>query len=285
MKFEDVKMLNKTPFDMEWMQDFYNDTLFSCGDHGYRALIMILIYRYIEKFSEIYKLDLPVMSIEKHFFGDIRGDFFDDIAMDIQAEYSYENTDMFYYSIELSGFEMINFPADIDNLPLEIEETKEVNSVESYLKFLQEVYPSWESILDEMKSEIQDTFTYIESGEIYLLRNKELGIFQKICERYESLINQYLLCEKKAIEEAILTLKYPLCLQDQFKTGYIDDYFYVGFDTGSNGYEYLDFSYINWNWVITCTVIKCMLQDFKEKFRNIVGEYEREEHFESRGFS
>lgn len=285
MKFEDVKMLNKTPFDMEWMQDFYNDTLFADGDHGYRVLIMVLIYRYIEKFSKIYKLDLPVMSIEKHFFGDIRGDFLDDIAMDIQAEYSYENTDMFYHSIELSGFEMINFPADIDNLPLEIEETKEVNSVESYLKFLQEIYPSWKSILDEMKSEIQDTFTYIESGEIYLLRNKELGIFQKICEKYESLINQYLLCEKKAIEEAILTLKYPLCLQDQFKTGYIDDYFYVGFDTGSNGYEYLDFSYINWNWVITCTVIKCMLQDFKEKFRNIVGEYEREEYFESRGFS
>ena len=82
-------------------------------------------------------------------------------------------------------------------------------------------------------------------------------------------MESYLKKEKEALDEVIGDLRYPLYYTENYEEGYLGQYYFIYFDIGSNGYEYLDFSTLNFHWILSCVVFYMLWEDFKEKVQRI----------------
>ena len=109
----------------------------------------------------------------------------------------------------------------------------------------------------------------MEVGDIFILRNKSICDYKEFCNRYQQLVESYLKKEKEALDEVIGDLRYPLYYTENYEEGYLGQYYFIYFDIGSNGYEYLDFSTLNFHWILSCVVFYMLCEDFKEKVQRI----------------
>lgn len=269
MNFQRIQSIDSQPFNLdEFYADYYGVMSTISAN---RIFENILFYRYMEKFLEEYQIDLiKIYPLDM----DIADLVFNLAEEDKMAEYwcglNYENENFFISTATSCGFEMLMFPSDATLW----EEDLTISSVEENIAYIMKKVhqdmPEWGNIVEECKDVIEYSYSYMEDGSIYIMRQKDFAIFKKICKKHESLVAQYLDAERKAIEKIISQLNYPLYFYNSHLSGYNECYFYICFDTGCNGYEELNFMALDWNWITSCIVAKLLIDDFKLKLEKIV---------------
>ena len=127
-------------------------------------------------------------------------------------------------------------------------------------------YGDW---LAEYNYNCEIIFEGMANMDIFILRNKSICDYKEFCNRYQQLVESYLKKEKKVLDDVIGDLNYPLHFTGNYEEGYLGQYYYIYFDIGSNGYEYLDFMTLNFHWLLSCFVFCKLWEDFKEKVQRI----------------
>lgn len=275
MTFKELLEVNRTPFDECLFERLYQNYM-GFGRYSSDIFAMILFIRYMEKFVEIYELDIYIPVLEYPYKNyNIReegGEMENSLP-----EYIYLCEEIFGEVACTNGFEVFQFPMDPCEWPAEVNGNDEKETFDNYIRFLKNEWPSLSSLIEENKENILDSSCYMECSEMFILKNEELGIFKEICKEYRDIIDRYLLEEEKAIESILEDFGFPLYLGNIAEKGYCDNFYYIYFDLGSDGYNYLDFSYINWNWIITCIVLHRLIEDFREKLKSLLCEQDLEE--------
>lgn len=273
MTFEQLQEINYTHFDEDILEELSEDILYR--NDLYTMFRIVLIYRYMIKLNQVYDLGLQFTSINTIAFRNIRNEDFDDF-IEFICDYRYECESIFFEIVSDCGFEIIQFPTDICFWDEEVSDDSE-DTFDNLISCLKGMQPGWEEIIDDLKDCIGDSVSYLEGGEGIILRTNNEWYFTKICFRYENIIKQYLSTEKEEIIKAMEYSKYPLVLSYQSKEGKCGEYSYCYFDTGCDGYASLDFSVLNWNWVIGSIILKNLLDDFYSKLKDYIVKYGLEE--------
>lgn len=275
MTFDEIMTINRAPFDENLLQNLFQNTL-GFGRYPADVLMMILFLRYMEKFVEVYELNTSIPTLGYPYKNYILNDACDD-SLETLVEYIYICEDIFGEFTLANGYSVYTFPTDPCEWPGEVNGNNEKETFENYINDLKNEWPQLSPIIEECREEINASGSYLEYGTMFILQNQEIGLFQEICKKYQNIVQSHLSAEKKAIELAIEDMEYPLFLGNVCKKGYCNGSYYICFDYGSNGYNYLDFSCLNWNWIITTFVLHKLIKDFRDKMKSLLCEDELEE--------
>lgn len=79
--------------------------------------------------------------------------------------------------------------------------------------------------------------------------------------------------EKKIMDEVIEEIMSPLFLKYTHEIGEVGEYKYIYIDMGSDGYNYLGLSELNFHWIINCFVFKHLFDDLKIKLQQLAEIY------------
>lgn len=274
MKFEEITKIDTEPFEKLWLTEFI-ECLLNWHVDLRMVINIILMNHFWMKFNDRYGTNINVTDGNIFFTSSIQtmeeiyevdGDYLDYIL-----EYRDNNGETFWEMACFAGFEVLYLPLYQDeDFDSDIwEENKKVQKL--YLKNLIYQYErSWRPILWKNADMIKKTSMYLEEPVIFILRNKDIGLYRRLCHKYERQINDYLPAEKKLIDDMISNLKYPLYFYNENEEGFLDDYYYIYFDMGSNGHQYLDFFSLNPNWIVTCFAFGKAMADFKEKMHQLL---------------
>lgn len=274
MTFDELIKIDRTPFS----EDLFDDLFYNSMNFGYYpadVFAMLLFSRYMQKFIEIHELNIYMPVLEYPYKNCKLYEGYDD-EMETLAEYTYQSQELFEVVVTTNGYEAFAFPSNPCEWPGEVNGENAKETFENFVQELKREWPGISPVIEECREEIRES-GYLECGTMIILQNKELGVFQEICKTYQHIVQSHLFTEKKAIESAIEDLEYPLFLSNICKKGYCNGNYYICFDFGSNGYEYLDFSCLNWNWIITTIVLHGLMEDFKKKLKRLLCEEEWEE--------
>lgn len=269
MNFQRIQSIDSQPFNLdEFYADYYGVMSTISAN---RIFENILFYRYMEKFLEEYQIDLiKIYPLDM----DIADLVFNLAEEDKMAEYwcglNYENENFFISTATSCGFEMLMFPSDATLWEEDLTISSVEENVAYIMKKVHQDMPEWGNIVEECKDVIEYSYSYMEDGSIYIMRQKDFAIFKKICKKHESLVAQYLEEERRTIEKIIAQLDYSLHFYNSHLSRFDESHFYICFDTGCNGYEELNFMALDWNWITSCIVAKLLIDDFKLKLEKIV---------------
>lgn len=269
MNFQRIQSIDSQPFNLdEFYADYYGVMSTISAN---RIFENILFYRYMEKFLEEYQIDLiKIYPLDM----DIADLVFNLAEEDKMAEYwcglNYENENFFISTATSCGFEMLMFPSDATLWEEDLTISSVEENVAYIMKKVHQDMLEWGNIVEECKDVIEYSYSYMEDGSIYIMRQKDFAIFKKICKKHESLVAQYLEEERRTIEKIIAQLDYPLHFYNSHLSRFDESHFYICFDTGCNGYEELNFMALDWNWITSCIVAKLLIDDFKLKLEKIV---------------
>ena len=268
MKFSEIQKINRMPFDEDWLSIFCYASMRGMPDVSY-LLAVHLLHWYFVKFNEIYGtnivlLDDSILNYTKLPIDDSYYDWMGDIFM----EYDYNCREIFAGMAHVAGFEVLHVE-DISNVFEEIWDVPKKIKKKQLSKEFKENAPSWVRLLWKNFDNIKESAYYLESGDIYILRNEKMGYFLQCCEKYRDIIEEYLSEEAGLINQVINELMKPLYYENVREEGQIGKYQYLYFDVGSNGYEYLGFGALNLNWIINCYVFPLLMDDFTEKVQQL----------------
>lgn len=272
MQFEEIMKIDRHPFSEIWEENFYDEML-NFRVNEFSLVSILLANQYFLKFNELYGAEIALCDES---FIQIPGkisEFIDCMeVLDWMADYNYNCEEIFGEMACLAGFEIFSIPICEDDgygiesfvWGLQKRERKR------YLKkFVQKFIPSWHPLIWRNLKNMEESYVCMEVGYIYILRNKSICAYKAFCDRYQQLVESYLKKEKEALDNVIVDLRYPLHYTGNYEEGYLGDYYYIYFDIGSNGYECLDFSSLNYHWVVSCFVFCKLMEDFKEKVQRI----------------
>lgn len=272
MQFEEIIKIDRHPFPEEWEETFYEQAL-HFGVDEFFLISILLVNQYFQKFNELYGTKISLCE-EK--FIQIPGNISEFIDCseygDWLAEYNYNCEIIFEDMANMAGFEIFNLPIrydeeyGIESCVWELQKQKK----KRYLKkFIHRFIPSWHPLIWRNLKNIEESFAWMEVGDIFILRNKSICDYKEFCNRYQQLVESYLKKERKVLDDVIGDLNYPLHFTGNYEEGYLGQYYYIYFDIGSNGYEYLDFMTLNFHWLLSCFVFCKLWEDFKEKVQRI----------------
>lgn len=273
MEFNEIKKINRMPFDENWLSEFCYTGMHYAPGASY-LLNIYLLHWYFVKFNETYGTDIVVMDSPNLNLSEVPNKCFDsENVTDAYMEYEYGCAELFGEMALIAGFEVLHIPLRDDVFNEEMwKATKRIRK--KYFKNeFKEHAPSWEALLWKNFNNIKESDFYLEDGEAYLLRNEDMGRFFQFCEKYEDVVKAHLSEESRLIREVIGELMKPLYYENVREEGRIGKYQYLYFDMGSNGYEYLGFSTLNLNWVVNCYVFPLLIHDFTEKVQQLFDIY------------
>lgn len=266
MNFKEIMEIDRHPFSDSWRNTFYMDIMVWQPYDAYSILTILLLQRYLEKCNE--KYSMPVYDFDHdndlYLLGNLKNipEYEESIefVMDYEGNCMNLFTDMAYQGY----FEIMYI--NIDPYEWDIPKYRKKKYIK---KKLRQCEPSWRPFIWKNLEQIENT-CYLENAEVYILRNREISFYRTICQRYEETVDKYLRKEREALDAVIEDMAYPLCFESSHGHGYLGDYYYIYFDTGFNGYEYLDMRNLNYTWVLSCFVFRMLLKDFKEKARQVI---------------
>ena len=269
MNFQRIQSIDSQPFDLDKFYANYYGMVSTLPSN--MIFEYILFYRYLEKFLEEYQIDLIKISPLDIDIADIVLNLAgEDEIVEYWYNFTYENENLLISTATSCGFEILIFPSDATQWEDNITFSGTEANIAYIIEKAQQDMPDWANIAEDCKDVIEYSYSYMEDGNIYIMRQKDFAIFKKICNEHEFLVAQYLDAERKAIEKIISQLNYPLYFYNSHLSGYNECYFYICFDTGCNGYEELNFMALDWNWITSCIVAKLLIDDFKLKLEKIV---------------
>lgn len=265
MNFQRIQSIDSQPFDLA---NYYGLTSTISADMIFEN---ILFYRYMEKFLEEYQIDLiktyPLnMDIADLIFNLAE----EDKMVEYWCDLNYENENFFISTATSCGFEVLMFPPDATLWEDDLTISNAEENIAYIMKKVHQDIPEWENIIEECKDIIEYSYSYMEDGSIYIMRQKDFAIFKKICKKHEVVVAQYLEEERRTIEKIISQLDYPLNIYNSHLSRFDESYCYICFDTGCDGYDDLNFMPLNWNWITSCIVAKLLIDDFKLKLEQII---------------
>jgi len=266
MKFEDIMEIEIAPFDEVWLADFY-DCALHCYVNEFYIFSLFLLQRFFEKFNAQYNTHISILD-EKKIIITESIDKMEDYDSEILMECCVYNQEIFREFAGWGGFEIFCISSLDEILDCDINLNHRKKQKKIFAQKLRERAQemiSWKALVWKNFDEMLESAYFLEGGENFILRNKDLGYYHTICSKYEELIEIHLEKEKLAIDKVIKNMKYPLYMQNNHAEGYLGEYYYIYFDTGSNGEQYLGFDVFNFHWGIACFVFGKLIKDFKEK--------------------
>lgn len=266
MTFEEIMRIDREAFCETWVEDFSYKMLVN-GEDILVILSILLFYRYWEKFSQRYQADIGFLRPDNLIISKKLENWMDeDKCLEIYAEYENLCMDLFSSASFLAGFEVLAI--SIDDMPISYEtwnKEKKARKREIQELLRKSGCDRWRALFWKKLSSIAESCNYLENGEIYLMQNRVIGVYKRFCREYAQAVKECLAKEAQAIEDVLGDLKYPLFYNNLHDEGYLGDNYYIYFDTGCNGYEYLTLSSLSMSWVISCVVLGKLLRDFREK--------------------
>lgn len=269
MNFQRIQSIDSQPFDLDKFYANYYGMVSTLPSN--MIFEYILFYRYLEKFLEEYQIDLIKISPLDIDIADIVLNLAgEDEIVEYWYNFTYENENLLISTATSCGFEILIFPSDATQWEDNITFSGTEANIAYIIEKAQQDMPDWANIVEDCKDVIEYSYSYMEDGSIYIMRQKDFAIFKKICKKHESLVAQYLEEERRTIEKIIAQLDYPLHFYNSHLSRFDEGHFYICFDTGCNGYEELNFMALDWNWITSCIVAKLLIDDFKLKLEKIV---------------
>lgn len=266
MTFEEIMRIDRKAFCETWVEDFSYKIMVN-GEDILVVLSILLFYRYWEKFRQIYQKDINFLRLDNLVISKKLENWMDeDKCTEIFADYEGLCTDLFSNASFLAGFEVLVISTNDMPISYEIWNKEKKARKREIQKLLRKSGCNrWKALFWKELSSIVESCNYLENGEIYLMQNRVIGVYKRFCRKYEQAVKECLAKEEQAIEDVLGDLKYPLFYNNLHDEGYLGDNYYLYFDTGCNGYEYLTLSSLSMNWVISCVVLGKLLRDFREK--------------------
>lgn len=268
LTFEEIKNIDKGPDCLE-----YEDALIQC--HEYRAngqlyCYIIVLSAYLKKFDEKYGTDMRLAdSIIPLFYPPDKWEEGDDFWEEL---YGYEDgvTMSFFRTARKYGFEECVYDwAEFDTDLEEGENAKDVIT-QIFLNQIEDKDDVWVGIIQDCLSDLRDAVSYLSPGTVVILRNHSIGLYRLICQKYGSSLKNCLEEEMREIDKAIERLSSPILYYYTSKNNYIDDYYYLCFSIGFNGYYTCSFLHLNISWMVNCFILDQLFKDFRKKAANIV---------------
>lgn len=276
MNFQQIQSIDSQPFNLDKFYGNYYGIVNVMPSN--MIFEYILSYRYLEKFLEEYQIDLIKISPLDVDVADVVLNLAgEDQILEYWCSFGYENENLLISTATACGFEVLMFPSDATQWEENLTFSSAEENTAYIIKKAYQDMMDWGNIVEECKDIIEQSYSYMEDGNIYIMRQNDFAIFKMICKKHESLVTQHLDEERKAIEKIISQLEYPLCFYNSHLSRFDECYFYICFDTGCNGYENLNFMALDWNWITSCIVAKLLIDDFKLKLENVLSSKSEED--------
>lgn len=266
MDFKKIMEIDRHPFSERWETSFYEHFLYFINVDISFVLAALLLQRFLEKCNQKYGMDMNIPDCSSQWFllGYIKKLSEYEEGLDFMIEYKEYCCDLFADMAFQAHFEIMHIRVEYDEWDIPPYGRK------SYLKRkLRQVEPSWRPFILKNLDLIQNA-RYLEEGEVFILRNREIYIYHTFCETFGGFVDTYLKKEREALDKVIDDLAYPLFFKSEHSHGYLGEYYYICFDTGYNGYGFLDMTNLNFTWILSCFVFRLLLEDFKNKVREAI---------------
>lgn len=269
MNFEEIMKIDREPFDENVLEDITNPSTMGMFSDNY-VMIILLISRYFRQWSKkngqaIYLLDEENFIVPDRF---LNKDYESDLAVEYLSEINYNNADCFWEHISACNWITcrLRIHEYLEYRNTEAEEFfawSEDKQIEFLLKDFQGIIP--ENILKDSMGVIRKNASYMEEGEIDFLWNNEIGKLLWIAQNNEKELKEIIPKEYEAFQEVLNELKWPLMYQNAHQYGVFEQTYFIVYDTGFNGSEYLDYGALNYNFIISAFVMSQLLCDIYKK--------------------
>lgn len=266
MNFKEIMEIDRHPFSEQWEKSFYENLLCFINTDIFFVLSILLIQRFLEKFNQKYGTEMYIVDNDsKWFLLDYIKELSEyDDGIEFMAEYKENCWNLFADMAFQAHFEIMHIQIEYNEWDIPQYGRK------TYLKRkLRQVEPSWRPFILKNLNLIQDA-RCMEDGEVYILRNREIYIYHTFCEKFGGFVDTYLRKEREALDTVVSDLEYPLFFQSEHSHGFLGEYYYICFDTGYNGYGFLDIACLNFTWILSCFVFRLLFEDFKNKVRETI---------------
>jgi len=266
MNFKEIMEIDRHPFSEQWEKSFYENLLCFINTDIFFVLSILLIQRFLEKFNQKYGTEMYIVDNDsKWFLLDYIKELSEyDDGIEFMAEYKENCWNLFADMAFQAHFEIMHIQIEYNEWDIPQYGRK------TYLKRkLRQVEPSWRPFILKNLNLIQDA-RCMEDGEVYILRNREIYIYHTFCEKFGGFVDTYLRKEREALDTVVNDLEYPLFFQSEHSHGFLGEYYYICFDTGYNGYGFLDIACLNFTWTLSCFVFRLLFEDFKNKVRETI---------------
>lgn len=266
MNFKEIMEIDRHPFSEQWEKSFYENLLCFINTDIFFVLSILLIQRFLEKFNQKYGTEMYIVDNDsKWFLLDYIKELSEyDDGIEFMAEYKENCWNLFADMAFQAHFEIMHIQIEYNEWDIPQYGRK------TYLKRkLRQVEPSWRPFILKNLNLIQDA-RCMEDGEVYILRNREIYIYHTFCEKFGGFVDTYLGKEREALDTVVNDLAYPLFFQSEHSHGFLGEYYYICFDTGYNGYGFLDIACLNFTWTLSCFVFRLLFEDFKNKVRETI---------------
>ncbi len=266
MNFKEIMEIDRHPFPDNWEESFYERMTTQFNLDIYTLLSILLQQRFLEKFNKKYGADIHVFYCHSSYFlfGNMRE--MEDYEMSLEFMLDYEeNCEELFIDMAVYGyFEIMHMI--IDPSEWEFPEYKKKPFIK---KKMRKCEPSWRPFIWKNLEYILESCC-MEDTEVYILRNRQIYIYQTFCQKFEKSVDLHLKKEREALDAVIADLIHPLYYWLGHSDGYIDNVYYIYFDTGHNGYQFLDMKCLRLTWILSCFVFRMLIDDFKMKVRRIM---------------
>lgn len=263
MNFKEIMEIDRHPFPDNWEEFFYRKMATQFGLDTYTLLSILLQQCFLEKFNKKYGADINVFYHNSSYFlpGNIAEMEKDEMSMEFILDYGKNCEELFIDMAFYAYFEIMHII--IDPSEWEFPEHKKKQYIKRKLRKCES---SWRPFVWKNLEYILES-CWMEDAEVYILRNRQIYIYQTFCQKFENLIDLHLKKEREALDAVIEDLMYPLYYWSGHSDGYIDDVYYIYFDIGSNGYQLVDMRCLRVTWILSCFVFRMLIEDFRMKVR------------------